>query len=169
MWRPVCPTCFSCRPWPQVLSRRSHRPWMSVFSCSPVMLASPWPSSTLSFPILSINICLVYSPKEQCYPRTSAVTTKVRAHLQTTLAQKPVDKSSVSLAGGLRRRVQQLRLAEVLPRKRKLLEQRKKANASCILSAASFNVGFGSLIPVCARCPTQGDQLISWTRTCVML
>lgn len=34
-------TCFSCRPWPQVLSSRSHRPWISVFSCRPVMLASP--------------------------------------------------------------------------------------------------------------------------------
>lgn len=55
----VCLTCFSCRPWPQVLSSRSHRPWMSVFSCRPVMLASPCPSSTLSFPILSISIRLV--------------------------------------------------------------------------------------------------------------
>lgn len=52
-------TCFSCRPWPQVLSSRSHRPWMSVFSCKPVMLASLWPSSALSFPIRSINILLV--------------------------------------------------------------------------------------------------------------
>lgn len=57
---PDWPTCLTCSPWLQILSSRSHRLAMSVFSSRPVMLASPWPSSTASRPIFSTSILLVW-------------------------------------------------------------------------------------------------------------
>ena len=53
--------------------------------------------------------------------KTASTNAQTESHLQTTLAQQPVHKLSVSLRDGLRRRVEQLRLAEVLPRKCVLL------------------------------------------------
>lgn len=52
-------TCLTCRPWLQILSSRSHKLAMSVFSSTPVMLTSPWPSSTASRPIFSTSMRLV--------------------------------------------------------------------------------------------------------------
>ena len=52
-------TCLSCNPCAQILSSRSQRPCMRVFSCSPAILASPWPCSIPWPPILSTSIRLV--------------------------------------------------------------------------------------------------------------
>lgn len=56
-------TCLTCSPWLQILSSRSHRLAIRVFSSSPVMLASPWPSSTASRPIFSTSIRLVWTQR----------------------------------------------------------------------------------------------------------
>lgn len=53
-------TCFTWSPWLQILSKRSQRLAIKVFSSTPVMLTSPCPSSTASRPIFSTNILLVY-------------------------------------------------------------------------------------------------------------
>lgn len=53
--------------------------------------------------------------------KTASTNAQTESHLQTTLAEQPVHKLSVSLRDGLRRWVKQLRLAEVLPRKCVLL------------------------------------------------
>lgn len=53
-------TCFTCSPWLQILSRRSQRLAIKVFSSTPVMFTSPCPSSTASRPIFSTSILLVY-------------------------------------------------------------------------------------------------------------
>lgn len=55
--RPI--TCFTCSPWLQILSRRSQRLAIKVFSSTPVMFTSPCPSSTASRPIFSTSILLV--------------------------------------------------------------------------------------------------------------
>lgn len=57
----LCLTCLTCRPWLHILSSRSHRLAMSVFSSRPVMFTSPCPSSTASLPIFSTNIRLVWT------------------------------------------------------------------------------------------------------------
>lgn len=57
----LCLTCLTSRPWLHILSSRSHRLAMSVFSSRPVMFASPCPSSTASLPIFSTNIRLVWT------------------------------------------------------------------------------------------------------------
>lgn len=53
-------TCFTWSPWLQILSKRSQRLAIKVFSSTPVMLTSPCPSSTASRPIFSTSILLVY-------------------------------------------------------------------------------------------------------------
>lgn len=52
-------TCLTCSPWLQILSSRSQRLAIRVFSSTPVMLTSPWPNSTASRPIFSTSIRLV--------------------------------------------------------------------------------------------------------------
>lgn len=52
-------TCLTCSPWLQILSSRSQRLAIRVFSSTPVMLTSPWPSSTASRPIFSTSIRFV--------------------------------------------------------------------------------------------------------------
>lgn len=56
----VFQTCLTCSPWLQILSRRSQRLAIKVFSSTPVMLTSPWPNSTASRPIFSTSIRFVY-------------------------------------------------------------------------------------------------------------
>lgn len=52
-------TCLTWSPWLQILSSRSHRLAIKVFSSTPVMLTSPWPNSTASRPIFSTSMRLV--------------------------------------------------------------------------------------------------------------
>lgn len=52
-------TCLTCSPWLQILSSRSQRLAIRVFSSTPVMLTSPWPNSTASRPIFSTSIRFV--------------------------------------------------------------------------------------------------------------
>ena len=49
-----------CRPCDQILSNKSHKLAMRVFSSTPLTEASLWPSSTASWPIFSTNIFLVW-------------------------------------------------------------------------------------------------------------
>lgn len=58
-------TCLTCRPWLHILSKRSHRLAIRVFSSTPVIFTSPWPSSTASRPIFSTNILLVSKRTKQ--------------------------------------------------------------------------------------------------------
>lgn len=58
-------TCLTCRPWLHILSKRSHRLAIRVFSSTPVIFTSPWPSSTASRPIFSTNILLVLKRTKQ--------------------------------------------------------------------------------------------------------
>lgn len=63
-FRPL--TCLTCSPWLQILSNKSQSVAISVFSSRPVMLASPCPSSTASWPIFSTSIRFVCKGQRIC-------------------------------------------------------------------------------------------------------
>lgn len=52
-------TCFRWILWLKILSRKSQRLAMRVFSSTPDLFTSPWPSSTASCPILNTSIFFV--------------------------------------------------------------------------------------------------------------
>ena len=129
-------TCLSCNPCAQILSSRSQRPCMRVFSCSPAILASPWPCSIPWPPILSTSIRLVcthththtqssswtehqlYLSMSTHYEARPKVECKRRwegTYLQTTLPQQPLHKVPVGLSDSQGGGVQQRGLLQVLP------------------------------------------------------
>lgn len=65
IWKFSFLTCLTCSPWLQILSSRSQRLAIRVFSSTPVMLTSPWPNSTASRPIFSTSIRFVCMERDK--------------------------------------------------------------------------------------------------------
>lgn len=75
-------TCLTCSPWLQILSSKSQRLAIRVFSSTPVMLTSPWPNSTASRPIFSTSIRFVCTDRDRLTHKQSSHPKQIKLNVQ---------------------------------------------------------------------------------------